>query len=378
MNYRLAVPLVVLQFASFLACAQELMAPSDSTVGTRAKDMGRCLAVAQGHMSRQESYSFLSIMDDLKPYVLKGKDSGGYIYTTLLSGRASPVVDKDGFPTRRESLLGTPSSDKTSDRYIMCLLSSGYRWKDSTQSYIDLIRELADSGVAPAQAELAMLYTSNRSGTGRLDFNEFVNLTRKAAEQGYGAAQFNLSYAYGRGDGVARDEEQALQWMALAAKGGYSRAMPILERQERLRAELQSRRLDVVGLEADRLAADAGDLKAQFRLAARFEDGRGVDRSMAKAIEWYRKAGDNGSAEAQQYLGVIFDKGRGVKQDNAEAISWYKKAAEQGQGQAQYNLGVFYFYGRGVAVDRDEAKKWFERARESGFEAASGTLKDFY
>ncbi len=276
-----------------------------------------------------------------------------------------------------ESLFSSNASDDLSDRYVMCLLFRGYRWKDSTKTFFEEVRDLADQGGAPAQSGLGMLYQLPGSGAVRLDYNEFARLTRKAAEQGYPIAQFNLSYAYALGDGVERNEEQALHWMVMAAKGGYARAMPILQRQERIQAELRSRRQDVAGYEADRLAAQSGDAKAQYVLATRFEDGKGVDRSMSQAIEWYQKSANSGLIEAQAYLGVIYDKGRGTKQADMEAVRWYQKAAERGYGQAQYNLGVFYLYGRGVEVNKELARKWFERARDGGFAKGDAALKEF-
>lgn len=378
MFFRLLFVVAASQFTATVAFGQELVAPTASTKESRAKDMWRCLAVAQGQFSRQDSYSLLGIFDDLKTHVLKDRNTGGFVYTTTLSRRSAPVANEDGYPVRRETLFGSSSSDDVSDRYVICLLSSGYRWKDSARSFFEEIRDLASQGIPQAQAQLAMLYKSYSSGAGRIDYNEFANLTRQAAEKGYAVAQFNLSYAYALGDGVERDEEQALHWMVMAAKNGYARAKPILQRQEQIQAELRSRRQDVAGFEAEHVAAQAGDAKAQFALATRFEDGKGVDRSMSQAIQWYRKSADAGFVEAQGYLGVIYDKGRGAKQDDMEAANWYRKAAEQGHGQSQYNLGVFYFYGRAFQANREEARKWFERARDSGYPGGAAALKEFF
>ncbi len=374
----LAVGAAAMLMAATAALGQDLVAPTASTRESRAKDMWRCLAVAQGQFSRQESYSLLGIFDDLKKHILKDRNTGGFIYTTMLSGRSSPVANDDGYPVRRESLLGTPASDETSDRYVMCLLSAGYRWKGGDKTFFEEVLDLAKQGIPEAEAQLAMLYKSYGNGAGGVDHNEFATLTRRAAEKGYAVAQFNLSYAYVLGEGVEKSEEQALHWMVMAAKSGYARAKPILQRQERIQADLRARRQDVSGLEADQRTAQTGDAKAQFALATRFEDGRGVEPSMSQAIQWYQKAADGGFVQAQGYLGVIYDKARGVKQNDVEAAKWYRKAAEQGDGQSQYNLGVFYFYGRALQTNRDEARKWFERARDSGYQGAAAALKEFF
>lgn len=180
--------IVALQALCTTANGQALVAPATSTTESRARDMRRCLAMAEGQFSKSESYSLLAIFDDLKKYVINDRTTGGFIYTTALSRRSTPVVNDEGYPVSRASLFGPPSSNDLSDRYVMCLLSEGYRWKDNTKTFLEEVRDLADQGVAPAQAGLGMLYRAHDSGAGRVDYNEFANLTRKAAEQGYPVA----------------------------------------------------------------------------------------------------------------------------------------------------------------------------------------------
>jgi TPR repeat protein len=43
---------------------------------------------------------------------------------------------------------------------------------------------------------------------------------RKAAEQGYTNAQFNLGWMYEKGDGVSQAKEQAIYWYKKAAEQG--------------------------------------------------------------------------------------------------------------------------------------------------------------
>ena len=48
----------------------------------------------------------------------------------------------------------------------------------------------------------------------------------------------------------------------------------------------------------------------------------------SKATEWVK------NAKAQYYLGVCYENGEGVEKDMAKAIEWYRKAAEQKQSDA--------------------------------------------
>jgi hypothetical protein len=50
------------------------------------------------------------------------------------------------------------------------------------------------------------------------DIRQAAKWFRKAAEQGYPEAQYNLGLAYQNGQGVAQDNIQALMWMNLAAR----------------------------------------------------------------------------------------------------------------------------------------------------------------
>jgi cell division septation protein DedD len=51
---------------------------------------------------------------------------------------------------------------------------------------------------------------------------------RKAAEQSYGVAQYNLGVLYAEGKGVPQDNDEAVKWLTLAANGGHFRARSML------------------------------------------------------------------------------------------------------------------------------------------------------
>ena len=81
-----------------------------------------------------------------------------------------------------------------------------------------------------------------------------------------------------------------------------------------------------------RVRAEAGDVKAQFNLAAMYHFR--VPQNYVEALKWYRKATEQGLAEAQSNLGMMYYHGEGVPKDMAEATKWYRKAAEQGDADA--------------------------------------------
>ena len=132
--------------------------------------------------------------------------------------------------------------------------------------------------------------------------------------------------------------------------------------------------LDFIEAWCLRELAEQGDVTAQYKLGAAYEDGSCVPIDNEKAVFWYRKAAEQGNSSAQYSLGRMFDYGCGVPEDKQEAAIWYRKAAEQGDGDAQNDLGVMYLTGEGVPEDKSEAVSWFQKAAEQGLEEAQINL----
>ncbi len=123
---------------------------------------------------------------------------------------------------------------------------------------------------------------------------------------------------------------------------------------------------DAIGSEALREAALAGDPGAQFEIASRYTDGRGIAQDYAKAAQWYRLAAAQGLAPAQYRLGSLYEKGHGVTRDLSLARTWYQRAAEQGNRTAMHNLAVLHAEGVDGKPDYGQAALWFRQAAEYG------------
>jgi len=87
---------------------------------------------------------------------------------------------------------------------------------------------------------------------------------KKAADQGFAAAQGTLGYLYVEGKGVPKDFAQATEWF--------------------------------------RKAADQGQADSQNSLGYAYFTGQGVNRDFRQAAEWFRKAAEQGHAFAQSNL----------------------------------------------------------------------------
>jgi TPR repeat protein len=119
-----------------------------------------------------------------------------------------------------------------------------------------------------------------------------------------------------------------------------------------------------------------GDAVSQYSLGTMYEDGRGVEKNIKKAIELYKLAADQNFIEAQYYLGVIYDKGLGVPSDYVKARQWFQIAAKNGHSKAQYNYAVMLLRGSGGPVDKEKAMVWLKKSDAQGLPLARAALRD--
>ncbi|MBF0185722.1 MAG: sel1 repeat family protein [Magnetococcales bacterium] len=118
---------------------------------------------------------------------------------------------------------------------------------------------------------------------------EYLHLLRMLAEQGNAKAQFNLGAMLLQGQGVARDDAEAVQWLRRAAE----QQLP----------------------------------PAQHNLAVLLLQGQGVVRDPEEAAKWFRAAAEHGDPRSQHALGSLLFEGLGVKEDWPQAYFWLSLAA---------------------------------------------------
>jgi localization factor PodJL len=133
-----------------------------------------------------------------------------------------------------------------------------------------------------------------------------------------------------------------------------------------------------IGGPALRAAAIAGDTAAEFEVAVRFAQGRGVPPDQQQAAHWFALAAEQGLAPAQFRLGGFYEKGIGVKKDLAEARTLYLSAAAKGNGKAMHNLAVLYAEGINGPGDYHTAALWFHKAAERGITDSQYNLGILY
>lgn len=121
----------------------------------------------------------------------------------------------------------------------------------------------AKSGDASAQFVLGKIFDYG-NGDVKQNQNTAVIWYRRAADQGYTGAQFNLGNCFQLGEGVKQDKGRAVYWY--------------------------------------REAALQDDADAQYMLALCYASGDGVNKSNRKAIDWFKRSSRLGNRLAQQIL----------------------------------------------------------------------------
>lgn len=76
--------------------------------------------------------------------------------------------------------------------------------------------------------------------------------------------------------------------------------------------------------------AERGDAEAQVDLGALLEQGTGLPRNPARALQLYQRAGEHGNVFGQYFAGLLLGRGApGVEKDTDAAAHWFARAEAQ-------------------------------------------------
>ena len=134
----------------------------------------------------------------------------------------------------------------------------------------------------------------------------------------------------------------------------------------------------MVGPLSLRLAAANGEASAQFEVAARYAEGRGVQQDFEEAVKWYKRSASTGFALSQYRLGTLYERGLGVTKDIQRARIWYERAAAKGNIKAMHNLAVLAAGSTVGKPDYTKAARWFTAAAEHGLGDSQFNLAILY
>ncbi len=213
--------------------------------------------------------------------------------------------------------------------------SRGYGCSDYDKA-LKYYRKAAELGDAKAQYQLGRLY--NHPST-KIDKNA-VKWFRKSALQGYLKAQLALGDLYYNQVDRSKNKAECVQWYKMAAEQGDTMAMiRLADIYSSGGREFYSHFVTIVSKNWNEAAkwylranayASIGDLYAK--------GGYGITQNWTEAAEWYRMAAEKGDMHAQYKLGSCYKDGNGVPKSDTEAKKWFRLAAEKGHKDAKKEL----------------------------------------
>ena len=128
------------------------------------------------------------------------------------------------------------------------------------------------------------------------------------------------------GDGVGKDEAEAVRWYRMAAEHGCADAMFELSKCYTFGIGIRSNRATAAKLLQK--AAEHDHVRAMFILGNWYlSKQRGIEYNPRKAAWWFRRAADRGDAWGMFHLGECYADVVGVKKDYDAAYLWFCRAA---------------------------------------------------
>jgi len=191
----------------------------------------------------------------------------------------------------------------------------------------------------------------------------------KKAESGDTAAMRALAMAYGKGDGVDQDVEEAERWTEKAANLGDAEAQSEMANILRIYNRDLNKAFDW-----EQRAAEQGLPQAQHNLAVCFQDGIGTSANPEKMFYWYKKAAENGYTESKRILANCYIRGNGTSPDIKQGVYWMQQAAGEGDAEAKMRLGTYYIEGIGCPVNKRKGLSLLREAAILGNEKAKELL----
>ena len=192
-------------------------------------------------------------------------------------------------------------------------------------------------------------------------------------------AQYLIGWFYETGNGVEKDEEEAVKWYKKAANLGSERAqyeLGNMYENGRIVEQNDQKALNWYINAAKSPYIDSSVVGSQYRIGVIYEK----HEKSYKALEWLLKAANHGHANAQNFLGFMYTNRKGiddsVKNNDEIAVQWFLKAANKNHIEAQFNLGIMYENGgNGLPVNYKKAIKWYKKSEYKGHKKAKNSIE---
>lgn len=254
------------------------------------------------------------------------------------------------------------------------------------EAAISLIKGIVDSNAnlpAVFYEYLASLYDSAKSLPHHDEL--YIKWLRVAEQKGSENAPALLGIAYYMGNGVQKDEHEALKWLNEGlARGSQDAIVWSILASIYHRGPEDLRDMEKALLMYNR-AAEAGNVSALNAMGNVYFYGDGVPQDKRRAFELYKQAADKGSVAGKFNVAQFYHTGSVVKQDEAEALRLYREVLVERSADDTFAVGVLedklgdiYRAGRGVKKDMIQAIGWYSRAVAKGDIKAHTSMAELY
>jgi TPR repeat protein len=215
------------------------------------------------------------------------------------------------------------------------------------------------------------------------DYKTAYDLYIKSAEKGNMSGIANLGLMHEFGQHVEKNLDKAMEYYSKAVDMGSKFAM---HRKAFVMANNIKYRNDKESFDLFMKAQDV-NVEAQSWLGYLYEQGRGVDFSYEKAMEWYKKAADAGNDYSKKKLeslpkeiasGTAYNTAA-FNTKGTKSIKLYELAYAKGNSFAPYKIGQIYLKGEGeVTIDTIKGIEWTKKASDMDYLEGHITLAVVY
>ena len=235
-----------------------------------------------------------------------------------------------------------------------------------TQEELEQWIQRAEEGDCEMQYQLGEYYYTGA----KKDYRRALAYYLQAAETGHLKAQKRASEMYMSGKKIGKDVDEAARWLVLAANQGDIDAQFQLGEYYSTSRKHDYNRALMYYMQA----AGGGNTSAMREIGNMYLSKKISGKSSEDAIEWIKLAAEQGDAEAQFQLSRHFY----VMEDYENWADFCQQAAEGGCIQAQLDAGLMHMHGIKTRKNTNEAVKWLTMAAEQGEELALRYLLDIY
>ncbi|EXX77275.1 Skt5p [Rhizophagus irregularis DAOM 197198w] len=234
----------------------------------------------------------------------------------------------------------------------------------------ELYKIAADKGSINAQNNLGILYFWGNKA--EKDLEKAVYWLQKATENGDEVAYDNLGICYELGISVNKNETDAFELYKKSVEKGYLNA----------KLSLGYCYIKGIGTEIDKEKGfelyDKITEKENIEfLKSIYDNEENIISDLNLVNYLYKKSAENDNDFVLYELGNIYEIGKGVNKNLIRAFDYYKQAADKGCVNGKYKLGYYFLHGIIVDIDKEKAFMLLKESAEGGNDDAKKILAQY-